>query len=652
MGDHGGELPALLRRGPQVDPGRPAVAPQLVDPRVVHGAEGGLLGEGQDLAVGPSVEGGERHQAFLKISGGLLAPARRSHVPGRTPVYQETASGKRGRPPRRAGPPARGTALLLGRPGGPHLDLAREGVGREGEEVDDHRRHVLGLEAPGRRLRSGPSSGMAGMAELGLDAPGEDRSHPHAALAEVEHGGLGHPQKTELAGVVGGAAGHRVLAGERGDVDDPARAARLEKPRRGAQAVEGAEQVGLDDLPEGLARELVDRAEGPDAGVVDQEVEPAALGLGHRAEEEIDLALVPDVDRPAGHRAAALGRGGGELRDRRLDRLGAPAAEVDPPALAQEGLHNGAADAAGAAGDDRDSACFSRTRFFRTRHASTSRRTIPSLPGQAQGPAPTTLMGPWSPAGLRNDLPARAVFPLGKEVSSPMFFFDPSYFVFILPALLLSLWAGWRTRSAFRKYSQVRTIRGLTGAQAAQEMLRGAGITDVQVVATAGLLTDHYNPANKTLNLSEEVYASSSVAAVGVACHEAGHALQHAAHYAPLGLRSALVPTANLGSSLGLIIMGLGLVLLRSPQVVLFGALLFSCVLLFQIVTLPVEFDATARAKRLAVQQGIVLPQEREGMDRVLNAAALTYVAAVLSTLMTLLYYLLRSGLVGGGRRS
>jgi Zn-dependent membrane protease YugP len=231
-----------------------------------------------------------------------------------------------------------------------------------------------------------------------------------------------------------------------------------------------------------------------------------------------------------------------------------------------------------------------------------------------------------------------------------MMFFHPDYLLFILPALLFSLWASFRTKSAFKKYSKVRTLRGLTGAQAAQEMLRGAGIGDVEVVATGGMLTDHYNPANRTLNLSEGVYASNSVAAVGVACHEAGHALQHAAGYKPLGLRSLLVPTANIGSSLGYIVMMVGLFFLRSPQVVLFGAALFSCVLVFQLVTLPVEFDATARAKRFAVDYGIVMPQEREGMDRVLNAAALTYVAAVVSTLMTLLYYLLRAGLLGGRR--
>ena len=231
-----------------------------------------------------------------------------------------------------------------------------------------------------------------------------------------------------------------------------------------------------------------------------------------------------------------------------------------------------------------------------------------------------------------------------------MMLFHPDYFLFILPAILLSLWASFRTKSAFKKYSQVKTLRGMTGAQAAQEMLRAGGILDVQVLATGGMLTDHYNPATKTLNLSEGVYSSTSIAAVGIACHEAGHALQHAAGYKPLWLRSLLVPTANIGSNVGYLVMMLGLFLLHSQQVVLFGAMLFSCVLVFQIVTLPVEFDATARAKRLAVDYGIVMPQEREGMDRVLNAAALTYVAAVISTLMTLLYYLMRAGLLGGRR--
>jgi len=236
--------------------------------------------------------------------------------------------------------------------------------------------------------------------------------------------------------------------------------------------------------------------------------------------------------------------------------------------------------------------------------------------------------------------------------------FDPMYFVFLAPALLLSLWASFRTKSAFNKYSKVRVATGLTGAQAAQRLLDSAGIRDVKVVPHQGNLTDHYNPVTKTLALSEQVYGVPSIAAVGVACHEAGHAIQHATAYKPLWLRSLLVPTANIGSTVGYLVMSLGLLLMymsggkSGSAVILFGALLFSAVLLFQIVTLPVEFDASSRAKQLAVANGIVLGQEREGMDRVLNAAALTYVAAAISTLMTLLYFLIRSGLLGGRSRN
>ena len=227
--------------------------------------------------------------------------------------------------------------------------------------------------------------------------------------------------------------------------------------------------------------------------------------------------------------------------------------------------------------------------------------------------------------------------------------FDPIYLLFIAPGLALSLWASMRVKSTFNKYSKVRSMRGLTGAQAAQELLRGAGITDVTIVRSQGMLSDHYNPVNKTLALSDEVYGSDSVAAIGVATHEAGHAIQHARHYAPLWLRSALVPTANIGSSIGYMVMLFGL-FLSSQNMVLIGAVLFSAVLLFQVVTLPVEFNASNRAKALVVEHGIVTMDERRGVDAVLNAAALTYVAAAVSTLLTLLYFLFRSGLLGGRR--
>jgi len=227
--------------------------------------------------------------------------------------------------------------------------------------------------------------------------------------------------------------------------------------------------------------------------------------------------------------------------------------------------------------------------------------------------------------------------------------FDPMYFVFLAPALALSLWASFRTKSAFTKYSKVRVSTGMTGAQAAQRLLDTAGIHDVKVVPHRGMLTDHYNPITKTLALSEQVYGMPSIAAVGVACHEAGHAIQHATKYGPLWLRSTLVPTANIGSTLGYLVMTFGLIM-GSMKMFLVGVVLFSMVLLFQLVTLPVEFDASARAKKLAVANGIVLEHEREGMNRVLNAAALTYVAAAISTLLTLIYFLFRAGLLGGRR--
>lgn len=223
-----------------------------------------------------------------------------------------------------------------------------------------------------------------------------------------------------------------------------------------------------------------------------------------------------------------------------------------------------------------------------------------------------------------------------------MLFFDPRYFLFIAPALALSLWASWRVKTNFKKYSNVRTMRGMTGSQVAEEMMRQAGIEGVSVTRARGMLSDHYNPVSKTLALSDGVYSSNSVAAVAVAAHETGHALQHQQGYAMLGLRSALVPTAGIGSSVGYMVMFLGAIM-RSPDLIYVGAALFSLVLLFQIVTLPVEFDASKRAKELLFSRGFIADSERQGVAKVLNAAALTYVAAAISTLMTLLYFLMRA---------
>ena len=226
--------------------------------------------------------------------------------------------------------------------------------------------------------------------------------------------------------------------------------------------------------------------------------------------------------------------------------------------------------------------------------------------------------------------------------------FDPMYLLFAAPGLLLSLWASYRVRTAFEHYSKVGTMRGMSGAEAARHLLDDAGLTDVEIVETDGYLSDHYDPVSRHLALSHDVFFGRSVASVGVATHEAGHALQHAHGYAPLWLRSALVPAAGIGSSIGYIVMGVGLFL--HPLVVVLGAAIFSMVLLFQIVTLPVEFDASARAKRLVVEAGIIQQEERVGIDRVLNAAALTYVAAAISSLSVLLYYLFRAGLLNGSR--
>ena len=228
-----------------------------------------------------------------------------------------------------------------------------------------------------------------------------------------------------------------------------------------------------------------------------------------------------------------------------------------------------------------------------------------------------------------------------------MFLFDLGYLLWVMiPGLILSGGASLLVQAAFNRYSKVGSRRGYTGAQAAQVLLDRAGIHDVQVVRTSGHLSDHYDPKNKRLALSDQVYNSSSLAAVGVACHEAGHAIQDAKNYAPLRFRSALVPVAGIGSTLGFYVMAFGLFI--HPIVAGIGCVIFSGVLLFQLITLPVELDATARAKRLVVEAGIVDPDERYGIDRTLNAAALTYVAAAITTLLTLLYFLMRSGLLGG----
>ncbi len=227
-------------------------------------------------------------------------------------------------------------------------------------------------------------------------------------------------------------------------------------------------------------------------------------------------------------------------------------------------------------------------------------------------------------------------------------FFDPLYMLIVmLPGLLISGFAGARVHLAFEKQSRQISQKGLSGAAAARQMLDAAGLHHVKIKPTSGHLSDHYDPSTKTLGLSSKVYAKKTVAAIGVACHEAGHALQHANGYAALHVRSALVPVAGLGSNLGLILMAIGLAL---KPLLFVGALLFSLTVIFQLITLPVEFDASARAKKLALSQGLVTEREVKGVSQVLTAAALTYVAAAITSVMTLLYYLWRAGVIGGKR--
>lgn len=231
-------------------------------------------------------------------------------------------------------------------------------------------------------------------------------------------------------------------------------------------------------------------------------------------------------------------------------------------------------------------------------------------------------------------------------------YFDFTYLIFMLPAFLLSAWASWQTNATFRKYARVGSGNGLTGAQAASRLLRYSGVVDVRVERTEGFLTDHYDPTAKVLRLSPAVYDSSSLASIGVACHEAGHAIQHANDYAFLALRTALVPVVQFSSQLSQWVLLAGFVLMAlggrvGATVVLAGVALIAVAVVFSIVTLPVEWDASARAKAHMVDYGIVSRDEARAAGRVLNAAFMTYVAAAVSGIMTVLYYLLRLGLLG-----
>lgn len=224
-------------------------------------------------------------------------------------------------------------------------------------------------------------------------------------------------------------------------------------------------------------------------------------------------------------------------------------------------------------------------------------------------------------------------------------YWDPTYWLVVIGAVICMI-ASARVKSTYAKYSQVRSASGLTGAQTAERILRLAGIYDVSIQHVSGNLTDHYDPKSKILRLSDSVYGSASVAAVGVAAHECGHAVQHQKNYAPLAFRSALVPVANFGSAISWPLIVIGLLFSRGTGgfLVTLGILCFSLAVLFQLVTLPVEFNASSRAIRMLEQDGILGSNEVGITKKVLSAAALTYVASALSAILQLLRLVLLFG--------
>jgi len=220
--------------------------------------------------------------------------------------------------------------------------------------------------------------------------------------------------------------------------------------------------------------------------------------------------------------------------------------------------------------------------------------------------------------------------------------FDIYYLILVVPTLLLSLWAQFKVKSTFAKYSKIQSARGITGTDAAAILLRSNNISNVKVEAVKGSLTDHYSPSDRKLRLSEPVYGSASISAIGVAAHEAGHAIQHATRWAPLVMRSTLVPVANIGSSFGpwLAIAGL---ILSFPILITIGIFLFSGSVLFYLVTLPVEFNASNRAIAILRENNILDETELKGVKKVLDAAALTYIASALTAIASLLRLILLS---------
>jgi Zn-dependent membrane protease YugP len=227
--------------------------------------------------------------------------------------------------------------------------------------------------------------------------------------------------------------------------------------------------------------------------------------------------------------------------------------------------------------------------------------------------------------------------------------FDPLYLILMVPGMLLAMWAQWRVKRAYAEASRIGARSGYSGAETAHLLMESAGIHNVGIEPVQGFMSDHYSPKEKMLRLSPDVFEGRSLAALGIAAHESGHALQDAHHYAPLRIRNLLVPLAGFGSNAAWIILIIGFVL-HAMSLILVGIIAFSATVVFQLVNLPVEFDASRRARQVLLSHGLVTQEEDYYVRKVLRAAAMTYVAATLTSVLTLLYFLIRSGLLGGRR--
>lgn len=223
-----------------------------------------------------------------------------------------------------------------------------------------------------------------------------------------------------------------------------------------------------------------------------------------------------------------------------------------------------------------------------------------------------------------------------------MFWYDYYYFILVVPAIIVSLIAQAKVKSTYSKFAKIANTKRISGAQAAYNVLSHYGIRDVRIEQVSGKLSDHYDPRAKVIRLSSEVYSGSSIASIGIACHEAGHAAQHAANYLPIKIRNAILPVANFGSSAGVLIAIMGY-FLGFGILIDIGVILFAAVVVFQLVTLPIEFNASSRALKVIDETGMLYEEEQKGAKKVLTAAAMTYVASLLVSIMSLIRLILRT---------